>query len=243
MDQPYKRVTLADGSVLSCYAIILCPGMTVRKLEVEGVDGLNGAGVYYGATLTEAANYRDRPMFVVGGANSAGQAAMHFSRFASRVTMLVRTDDLEKGMSAYLVDKIGATPNIDVWTTSVVKRVGGGGGLEWIEVENTAQREVRRVDAAAMFIFIGSMPHTDFVKDRVALDEKGFILTGLDIAAASIKRPGHVPSYLETSVPGIFAAGDARLGSRKRVAAAVGEGAVGQALVNAYLKKISGRYL
>jgi len=243
VDQPYKHITLGDGSVMSCYAIMLCPGMKVRKLEVDGVQELTGAGVYYGATLTEAANYRGQPMFVVGGANSAGQAAMHFSRFASQVTMLVRSEHLEKRMSTYLVEQIDGTPNIEVATTTEVTRVGGDGKLQWIEVQNTTTGESARHEAGAMFIFIGSMPGTQFVEDLVVLDEKGFILTGTDLTDAGFTRPGDAPGYLETSVPGIFAAGDARFGSLKRVAAAIGDGAVGQAMVNAFLKKIGGRYL
>jgi thioredoxin reductase (NADPH) len=208
--------------------------MEVRRLEVPGADRLTGSGVYYGAALTEAANYRGRHVFVVGGANSAGQGAMFFSRYAERVTVLCRRD-LATSMSSYLVEQITSTPNIEVWKDATVKEVRGGDRLETLVVDRAG--EAAEVPAAALFVFIGQAPRTELVAGIVARDAGGFILTGADVPAEH-RVPGYAPSLLETSVPGIFAAGDARAGSQKRVAAAVGEGAVAIALIHAYMASV-----
>ena len=242
VDDPYRYVKLADGQELGCKALIIASGVTVRRLGAPGEETLNGAGVYYGAALTEAANYRDKPVFVVGGANSAGQGAMFFSRFASQVTMLVRGDSLEASMSQYLIDQIDATPNIDVWTYSTVEEIHGSQHLEALTIRNTATGEVKQVPAAALFIFIGAMPHTEMVHGLVEVNSAGFIIVGSDLIRDG-KRPKNWrlqrdPFLLETSVPGIFAAGDVRHNAVRRVASAVGEGAIAVSLVHQYLKTV-----
>jgi thioredoxin reductase (NADPH) len=228
--------------MISCKALLVASGVSVRRLEVPGVDKFTGAGVYYGAALTEAAFYRDRHIFVVGGANSAGQAAMYFSRTASRVTILVRSSSIAFGMSQYLVDQIAGMENIDVLTNVEVVEVRGEDRLEEICFLDSLTGSTQTLPAAALFIFIGAEPHTEMVGDLVERDNAGFILTGPELMhdghrprGWSLKRD---PYFLETSCPGVFAAGDVRHGSIKRVASAVGEGAVAIALVHQYLKTV-----
>jgi thioredoxin reductase (NADPH) len=240
-NDPYRTVRLADGSELSCYAVLFTAGMEVRHLDVPGVPKLVGAGVYYGAALTEAATYRGRDVFVVGGANSAGQGAMFFSRYARRVTLLVRRSGLS-GMSQYLADRIQETANVEVLTGTVVAAVDGSDRLETITLQDVASGATRDVPAAAVFIFIGTAPRTGVLADLVARDAEGFILTGRD-AMVDGKRAeewtaDRDPFPYETSVPGIFAAGDARHGSGKRVAAAVGEGSATIGMVHRYLQTV-----
>lgn len=214
----------------------------MRKLEVPGIEALSGAGVYYGAALTEAANYRDQQVFVIGGANSAGQGAMFFSRFASKVTMLVRASDLTKGMSQYLVDQISATDNIEVRTRTIVEAVSGESQLEALTLRDINTNETESVPAAAMFIFIGAVPHSEMVAEVVECNRAGFILTGSDLLRNGKHPRGWTlprdPYLLECSVPGIFAAGDVRQGAVRRVASAVGEGAIAVSLVHQYLKTV-----
>lgn len=241
-NDPYRVVELADGSTLSCYAVVIASGMEVRRLEVPGVEERVGVGVYYGAALSEATLYRDRDVFVVGGANSAGQAAMFFSRHARTVSMLLRGPDLRRSMSQYLIDRINETANIIVLPNTVVAGAQGNGCLEAIDIRDTTTGETRTLAAAGLFIFIGSAPRTSMVADLVARDRQGFILTGRDLVQDG-RRPGgwtadREPFLFETSVPGIFAAGDARLGSGKRVAAAVGEGSATVSAVHEYLRTV-----
>lgn len=242
VEDPYKYVTLANGVEIGCKAVIIATGVSVRILNVPGIENLTGAGVYYGAALTEAANYRGQHVFVVGGANSAGQGAMFFSRYAGKVTMLVRASALELGMSQYLVDQIAATPNIEVLTRSEVVEVWGTNKLAGIAYTNRDTGEITRVETPALFIFIGAMPHTEFVRPTVVTNNAGFICTGPELLKEGKYPPSwklsRDPFLLETSVPGIFAAGDARAGSTKRVANAVGEGAVCVHLVHQYLKEV-----
>jgi len=241
-DGPYRIVTLEDGSELSCYALLLSCGMQVRRLGAPGVEGLTGAGVFYGAALTEAAACRGKDVLIVGGANSAGQAALSFARYARKVTMLVRGPSLAETMSQYLVDRVTEAPNIDVLTGAEVVGAHGSGHLEAVDVACGAQKSVSRIEAAAMFIFIGSTPRSDVAAGLVDRDPGGFILTGPDLRSDG-KLPKtwpleRDPFLLETSVPGIFAAGDVRHGSSKRVAAAVGEGSAAVGMVHKYLETV-----
>jgi thioredoxin reductase (NADPH) len=242
VEDPIRYVLLADGAELSCKALIIATGVTVRRLDAPGVDRLTGAGVYYGAALTEAANYRGQPVFVVGGANSAGQGAMFFSRYASQVTMLVRGPGLEATMSQYLIDQIRGTPNIDVQVNTEVAEAHGGELLEGLTLRNNISGERWSTAAAALFLFIGAVPHSELVAGVVERNSAGFILTGQDLLRGDKKPLGwklpRAPYLLETSVPGIFAAGDVRQNAVRRVASAVGEGAIAVSLVHQYLKTV-----
>jgi thioredoxin reductase (NADPH) len=241
-NDPYRTVTLSDGSELSCYAVLIASGMEVRQLEIPGVEPFVGAGVYYGAALTEAATYRGKDVYIVGGANSAGQGAMFFSRYARQVTMLLRGPTLSAGMSQYLVDRITDTANVAVLTNSRVVGVRGDGHLEAITIANSESGKTYEVPAAAMFIFIGTAPRTEIVAGLVERDRQGFILTGRDLMAGGVRPKGWTaardPFLFETSVPGIFAAGDARAGSGKRVASAVGEGSATLSMIHQYLQTV-----
>lgn len=242
VEDPIRYVLLADGTELSCKALIIATGVTVRRLDAPGVDRLTGAGVYYGAALTEAANYRGQPVFVVGGANSAGQGAMFFSRYASQVTMLVRGPGLEATMSQYLIDQIRGTPNIDVQVHTEVVEAHGAERLEGLTLRNNISGESWHAPAAALFLFIGAAPHSELVAGVVERNSAGFILTGQDLLRGDKKPLGwklsRTPYLLETSVPGIFAAGDVRQNAVRRVASAVGEGAIAVSLVHQYLKTV-----
>lgn len=242
VDGPYKIITLADGTELTCRALVIATGMTLRELEAPGVKERTGAGIYYGAALTEASYYRDEPMFVVGGANSAGQGAMFFSRFASKVTMLVRTDSLSAGMSQYLIDQIGETDNIEVVLNADVVEVGGEGKLECVTYKDVVTGEQTTLDGTAMFVFIGAIPHTNIVAGLIQTNESGFVLTGADLFVDGKRPEGWTeqrdPFPLETNVPGIFAGGDVRQGVVRRVASAVGEGSVSISQVHQYLQTV-----
>jgi thioredoxin reductase (NADPH) len=241
-EDPYRKVILADGSELTGYALLIAPGMEVRRLETQGIDELLGAGVYYGAALTEAATYRGQDVIVVGGANSAGQGAMFFSRHARKVTILVRGPSLSAGMSHYLVERIGETPNVEVLVNMSVAAARGNGHLEAVTVVNTVTGQQRDLPAAGMFIFIGTAPRTALCADVVMRDAQGFVLTGRDVLIDGRRPPGWTasrdPYLFETSVPGIFCAGDARHGSGKRVAAAVGEGSATVSMIHQYLQTV-----
>jgi len=242
VDDPYRFVVFNDGTELGCRALVIATGVSVRRLDAPGVAALTGAGVYYGAALTEAANYRGEHIIIVGGANSAGQAAMHFSQYDCKVTVLVRASALEKGMSRYLVDQIEATPNIEVLTRTEVLGARGEKRFESITIENKDTGEIATLPAAAMFIFIGAVPHSDFVAGVVERNPSGFILTGPDLIHQG-ERPKNWrlkrdPYLLETNVPGIFAAGDVRQGAVRRVASAVGQGAIAINLVHQYLRTV-----
>jgi thioredoxin reductase (NADPH) len=242
LEDSYRFVTLNDGTEIGCKAVIIATGVTTRKLEVPGTEGLTGAGIYYGAALTEAAYYRDKHMCVIGGANSAGQGAMFFARYASQVSMLVRGSALEKGMSQYLVDQIYGTENIDVQTRTVVSAVHGTDRLDAVTVQNTDTGEENTIETPAMFIFIGAVPHTDMVAGVVERNSAGFILTGPDLVRDGKRPKGwklkRDPYLLETNVPGIFAAGDVRQGAIRRVASAVGQGANAVNFVHQYLRTV-----
>lgn len=242
VEDPYRFISLSDGTEIGCRALVIATGVTTRQLNAPGVDRLTGAGVYYGASLTEAAYYRDKPIFVVGGANSAGQAAMFFSRYASRVTMLVRGSALSKGMSHYLVEQISGTEKIEALTHTVVVETHGEDRLEAVTFKNTETGETETRDVPAMFLFIGAVPHTELVAGVVERNSGGFIPTGPDLMAKGSKPRGWTlrrdPYLLETNVPGIFAAGDVRQGAIRRVASAVGQGAMTVSFVQQYLRTV-----
>jgi thioredoxin reductase (NADPH) len=242
VDGPYRYVKLANGAELSCHALIIASGAALHLLDIPGIVPITGAGIYYGAALTEAAYYKGKHIFVVGGANSAGQGAMFFSRYASKVTMLVRGSALENGMSQYLVDQINGTKNIEVRLRASVTEVVGTDRLEAVIVNNIDTGKTETILAAALFIFIGAKPHSDFVADLVERNNAGFILTGPDLFSYG-QRPKkwllkRDPFLLETSVPGIFAVGDVRQGAVRRVASAVGQGSTAVSFVHQYLKTV-----
>jgi len=242
VEGPYRYVKVADGSELACHAVLVATGVEWRKLDVPGVDRLQGAGVYYGAGSTEAMTCQDEDVYVIGGANSAGQAAMNFSRYAQRVVMLVRGESLASTMSRYLIDEIEKTKNISVEFGSSVVEAHGENRLESISVHCGASGQVSHVPVSSLFIFIGALPGTGWLQGVVERDEKGFILSGPEL-----KRNGKLPvgwplkrdpGLLETSVPGVFAVGDVRRGSVKRVASGVGEGSVAIQFVHSYLAEL-----
>jgi thioredoxin reductase (NADPH) len=239
---PYRIIKLKDGNELSCHALMISTGVQWRRLEAPGIDRLQGAGVYYGGGATEALSCKGEVIYVVGGANSAGQAAMNFSKYADRVVILVRGDSLASTMSQYLIDQIKETPNIQLWTHASVAEVHGETHLEEISVLCSDTSKLERVPASAMFIFIGALPRTDWLGSIVERDDRGFLLTGPDLMHGGERPKGWAldrdPFLLETNVPGIFAVGDVRHGSVKRVASGVGEGSVAVQFIHQYLSKV-----
>lgn len=238
----YRIIKLADDSEISCHALMIATGVQWRRLEAPGIDRLQGAGVYYGGGTTEALSCKGEMVYVVGGANSAGQAAMNFSKYAERVVILVRGDSLSSTMSQYLIDQIKETPNIQLWTHAAVAEVHGDTHLEEVSVLCSDTNKVERVPASSMFIFIGALPRTDWLGDAIERDDRGFILTGSDLMQSG-ERPkkwtlDRDPFLLETNVPGVFAVGDVRHGSVKRVASGVGEGSVAVQFIHQYLSKV-----
>jgi len=238
----YRFLKLADGSEISCHALMIASGVQWRKLDAPGIDRLQGAGVYYGGGATEALSCKGEIIYVVGGANSAGQAAMNFAKYADRVIMLIRGASLASTMSQYLIDQIKETANIQVWPNASVIEVHGDTHLEEISVLCSDTDKVERVPATSMFIFIGALPRTDWLGDLVERDERGFILTGPDLIRDGEHPKGWTlerdPFLLETNIPGIFAVGDVRHGSVKRVASGVGEGSVAVQFIHQYLSKV-----
>jgi thioredoxin reductase (NADPH) len=237
---PARVVRLANGSQLSAHAVLLTTGVEYRRLAVPGIDAFTGAGVYYGAAATEAQSCQDEDVYIVGGANSAGQAAVFFARTARRVTIMVRGSSLERSMSHYLIQQIADLPNVEVRTNSEVVGASGSGHLERLRIADREAGTEDEVETSWLFVFIGAAPCTDWLGKEVRRDENGFVLTGPDLLS-----DGQVPAdwplerqpyFLETSVPGVFAAGDVRGQSVKRVASAVGEGAMAVTLVHRYLE-------
>lgn len=241
-EDPYRLVQLADGKEIPAYAVILTTGMAVRTLDVPGIEPLIGLGVYYGAALSEAVTYRDHDICIIGGANSAGQGALFFSRYARRVTIVVRAEGLSPSMSYYLVERINATENIVVLKRFEVATVSGDGRLEQIVLRNLDTAEECTIKTDAMFIYIGTAPHTEMVAGLLERNEKGFILTGPDLPRVNGKPRGWAlerdPFFFETNVPGVFAAGDVRAGANRRVAAAVGEGSAAIYSIHKYLETV-----
>jgi len=238
----YRIIKLADGNELSCHALMIASGVQWRRLDAPGIDKLQGAGVYYGGGTTEALSCKGEVIYVVGGANSAGQAAMNFARYADRVVMLVRGSSLASTMSQYLIDQIKETSNIQVWAHAAVAEAHGETRLEEISVLCSDTNKLERVPASSMFIFIGALPRTDWMGDLVERDERGFLLTGPDLIRNGQRPKGWAldrdPFLLETNIPGIFAVGDVRHGSVKRVASGVGEGSVAVQFIHQYLSKV-----
>jgi thioredoxin reductase (NADPH) len=237
-----RTVRFADGTTIDAHTVILATGVSYRQLAAPGLDEMTGRGVYYGSALTEAAACSEQDVFIVGGANSAGQAAVYLSRQARSVTILVRGPSLQRSMSYYLIQQIENIPNITVRTCTEVVEAGGHDHLESLTLRNTATGETEKVDAQWLFLFIGAAPLTDWLDDIVTRDDRGFVVAGPDLSVEGRKPRGwtldRAPYHLETSVPGVFVAGDARAESAKRVASAVGEGAMAVMLVHRYLEKL-----
>jgi thioredoxin reductase (NADPH) len=236
-----RSVRFADGSRVDAHAVILATGVSYRQLAAPGVEELTGRGVYYGSTLTETDSCAGQEVFIVGGANSAGQAAVYLSRHARAVTMLVRGASLESSMSYYLIKQIADIPSITVRTCTDVVAADGDDHLESLTLRDSATGTTQVVKAQLLFVFIGAAPRTEWLDGVVARDARGFVLAGPDLGADGHRPAGWVPDrapyHLETSVPGVFVAGDARAESAKRVASAVGEGAMAVMLVHRYLEK------
>jgi thioredoxin reductase (NADPH) len=238
---PYRYLKLGDGAEISCNALLLAMGVQWRTLDVPGIDKLQGVGVYYGGGTSEAISCRGETVYIVGGANSAGQAAMHFSKFAAKVVMLVRGESLASTMSHYLIEQIEKTPNIEVWPKTSVTEAHGDTRLTEITIQ-CATGESKKFPANSLFIFIGARPRTEWLGNLIERDERGFVLSGPDLLHEG-KRPkswtlDRDPGLLETNIPGIFVVGDVRHGSVKRVASGVGEGAVVVQFIHQYLAKV-----
>jgi thioredoxin reductase (NADPH) len=235
----YKRLALTDGREITARAVIAATGMTYREHPAEGISTFTGAGVYYGAAVTEARSCCDRRVMIIGGGNSAGQSAVYLSRFASEIQIVIRRSDLNQGMSKYLVNQIAAIPTIRVRPQTVAERVEGEGRLQQVWLRSLADNSVMVEDVDALFVFIGTRPHSDWLPSAILRNEKGFVLTGREVTVAhgfaKIWKELREPMTLETSVSGILAAGDLRAGAMNRVASAVGEGAMAVRLVADYL--------
>lgn len=239
LEGPSRVLKLADGAEIGARAVLIATGIAFRKLDVPGLDKLSGSGVYYYAPMSEAFSYRDGDIYIVGGANSAGQAAMYFSRFARQVTMLVRGNSLSDSMSQYLEKQIAATKNIAVKLNSSVTAVEGADRCERITIRNNQTQESETVPASALLIYAGAVPRTDWLAGIVERDAQGYIISGLHLMLEGRRPTGwnvsRDPFYLETSVPGIFVAGDVRHRSAKGVTSGVGEGAMAVKLIHQYL--------
>ena len=236
---PARVVTFGDGSQVAAHAVIIATGVSYRELEAPGIADLSGRGVYYGSASTQALECADRDVCIVGGANSAGQAAVFFARTAKSVTLIVRGEALERSMSHYLIEQLRSIDNISVRLCTVIAEVHGDGHLEGVRLRHVPSGSSEQLDASHMFVFIGAQPRTDWLAGVLERDQRGFLLTGPDLLMAGRRpagwAPGRDPWPLESSVPGVFVAGDVRADSVKRVASAVGEGAMAVTLVHRYL--------
>jgi thioredoxin reductase (NADPH) len=235
---PYRILHFADGSEITTKAMVIATGVSYRRLQADGLDDLIGTGVYYGTSRIEAETHRGRPMYVIGGGNSAGQAAMFLTRFTDSVSIVIRSANLDATMSRYLIDNIEATPAVDVLPHTRLVEARGSDHLESIVLENLETGEKTEVESGAVFIFIGQKAHTDWLGDLVQKDEKGFVLSGTDLGPLKGWNVDRDPLPLETSVPGVFAAGDVRHGSIRRVAGATGEGATAIRFVHVHLEDL-----
>jgi thioredoxin reductase (NADPH) len=242
VEGPSKTVKLATGSDIGCKALLIATGVSYRKLNVPGADRLQGSGVYYGSAMTEAQECKGEDVYIVGGANSAGQAAMYFSKYARQVVMLVRGPSLSATMSQYLIDQIKKTPNIKVETHCQVTEVHGDTHLEAVSIHCAETGGTTKAPTNLLSIFIGAEPNTDWLSGVVERDERGFILTGADLLRDGKMPKGwqleRNPYWVESSVPGVFAAGDVRHGSVKRVASGVGEGSIAVQFTHQYLSEV-----
>lgn len=235
----YKIVHLVDGTTVKAKCIVVTTGVDYRKLDVKGVSDFTGAGVYYGAAMTEAAACANKEVYISGGGNSAGQAAMYVAKYAKSVTILIRRESLTSSMSQYLIDQIDKTPNITVSNFSEVVEAQGDTYLEKLHIKDRNTEEVREVTAHALFVFIGARPYTDWLESTILKTDRGFIETGKELMLnpkfKEVWKEDREPALLETCSPGIFAAGDVRAGAMNRVASAVGEGAMSIKMVHEYL--------
>jgi thioredoxin reductase (NADPH) len=237
-----KTVKLAAGSDIGCKALLIATGVSYRKLNVPGAERLQGCGVYYGSAMTEARECQGEDVYIVGGANSAGQAAMYFSKYARKVVMLVRGPSLSATMSQYLIDQIKKMPNIKIETHCQVVEVHGDTHLEAVSIHCAETGDTTKAPTNLLSIFIGAEPNTDWLSGVVERDERGFILTGTDLIRDGKRPKGWLlernPYWVESSVPGVFAAGDVRHGSVKRVASGVGEGSIAVQFTHQYLSEV-----
>ncbi len=238
----YKTIILDDGPEVISRTVVITTGVDYRKLDVPGIEKFTGAGIYYGAAMTEAAACKDQEVYIIGGGNSAGQGAVYLSKFAKNVYIIIRKDSLSYTMSAYLIQQIENIPNIHVLTDTEIKEAGGSNCLETLTLINVKTKETDTREAAALYIFIGAKPYTDWIKLNIITDEKGFIETGRELRRhddfGKIWKMNRDPFLLETSCSGIFAAGDVRSGAMNRVASAVGEGSMAISFVHKYLAEV-----
>lgn len=239
---PYKKITLADSSVLHTKAVVISTGVEYRKLPAKGIEQFSGAGVYYGAAMTEAKACKDKHVYIVGGGNSAGQGAVYLAQFAKQVTILIRSESLKGGMSSYLIEQIEDIDNINVVGKREVTEVRGGDHLESLMVKNRDTGEIAEEEASALFVFIGAKPNTEWLAGSVFRDDKQFVLVGRDVMHEErfrkVWKVDREPFLLETCMPGVFVAGDVRSGAMNRVASAVGEGAMAIKFIHSYLATV-----